>query len=189
MREQLYKTIEGRMGVHEGKDFERDLFGLPRVGDPKYREELSKISGSSGYVPFAPAFELSQKIQPTHHRPFATKLTHEVANALRKDKSRNNLKVRFWTTVETPLDTFHGTDAIMEVLEDGYKPEMIRLGATTANQDVKERREAKKADLEIESSWLNVEDEEKLTKEKIPQLANQIKSFFDKRRIPDQKAA
>lgn len=169
-REQLM----GGEGRSRGKDFERDLFGLPRVGDPKYREELSKIQDKGGYAPFGPVLDLVRKIQPTKARPFAFKLIHKVAEIIRKNHDLGESRVRFLTTVETPLDEYHGTDAIIELVQKGKGPIRVRLGATTENESVKSARGSKKPDIEIESIWLNIEDEEGLNKEKIPELANQI---------------
>lgn len=50
----------------------------------------------------------------------------------------------------------------------------MRLGATTANSTVKAERQSKEADVEIEEEWLNIENEELLVSEKIPELASQI---------------
>ena len=87
--------------------------------------------------------------------------------------------MRFYTTVGTPLDQFHGADAIMELNQEGKEPVRIRLGATTVNNAVKSERQSKPADLEIEERWLNLEDG--LNKQKIPELARQIVSQFEEK--------
>ena len=182
-REQLM----GGEGRKSGKDFELDLFGLPRIGDPKYIEELEKVKDkSSGYVPFRKALDLVSKIQPTKYRPFAIKLTHEVARTIGKNPNFPESRVRFYTTVDTPIDKFHGADAIIELRQEGKEPIQVRLGATMETDLVKEERLSKKSDVEIEASWLNLEDEEGLIKEKIPELAAQIMHQLEEKIAPQK---
>mgnify|MGYP001561523098 CR=1 FL=1 len=186
-REQLM----GGEGKKFGKDFEIDLFGLPRVDDPKYREELERVKDKqSGYVPFREALGLVSKIQPRKYRPFSIKLTHEIARALGQNKNPdiNDSRIRFYTTVDTPLDTFHGADAIIEVRREGKEPIQIRLGATMADEYTKDNRQSKKSDVEIEASWLNLEDEEALDKEKIPELAARVISQLEEKVMPKEPA-
>lgn len=186
LRHEQYMGGEGRS---RGKDFELDLFGLPRVGDPKYREGLEKVQNrESNYVPFRAALELVSKIQPTKYRPFAIKLTHKIAEVLGKNHNFDNSRVRFYTTVDTPLDKFHGADAIIEIRREGIEPIQVRLGATTVDGTVKFERQSKEPDVEIEEKWLNLEDEETLNNQKKPEIAARVISSIEEK-MTSKKAA
>lgn len=178
-REQLM----GGEGRQAGKDFELDLFGLPRVGDPKYRENLINLQREDGYVTFRDAVNLIREIQPTRTSPFAMKLAQKIAEILRENPKFADAVVRFLTAVDTPLDKFHGADAIIEWAPNDKKkrPIQVSLGATMVNEFIKSERQAKKADVEIEASWLKIDDEDGVNNIKIPELARRVIARLEKK--------
>lgn len=92
--------------IAEGKDMERAALGVPKnVGDGSYmefKEAVDFIKNQDQPLPF--------------DRPrIAKELRKYVAELCAKNPSGNDSEpVRFYTAINSPLDTYHGVDAFFE---------------------------------------------------------------------------
>ena len=92
----------GRVGIPDGVDTERAIFGATILSPKEGREYLS----------FSDAIAFAKEHQPstlTRSR-LVTQLRKSIAESL----SDSTLPLKFFTAVGTPLDTYHGVDGFFE---------------------------------------------------------------------------
>ncbi len=90
-------------GIPAGSDVESALFGSPIVFHKERKEE---------YIPFEQAIDFTKKHQPNPlERSRAVKDLRAKVVALCDDTTT---PVKFFTAIGTPLDIYHGVDALFE---------------------------------------------------------------------------
>lgn len=130
---------------YSGRMFERDFIGVVDVERPEYQAAYRAAADADGYVPYDPAVRLARRSQPYDpaqpEKPFARDLLFEVADKLRL-APRDQQRLKFYTSVHTPLDHKHGVDGFLE-LEDP-KTRTVRRITFDLSLD---RRKHPKADI------------------------------------------
>ncbi|MBT4723152.1 hypothetical protein HN958_03660 [Candidatus Falkowbacteria bacterium] len=90
----------------------------------KLLEKAGKINSPSkkpGWIPFYDALRLAKQQQPWKNpnlpdKPVPGDLLDAIATKLNIADTPDDELLKFYTAVGTPLDTFHGTDALIEYL-------------------------------------------------------------------------
>ena len=105
--------------VYTGRMLERDAFGDPKPGK-LFEQYLRQLADTRGYVTRRQAMDLVRSFteqDPNNpEKPFAKDLRIEVCSALRLPVPAWD-SVRFYSSVDTPLDTFHKTDGWLEYVD------------------------------------------------------------------------
>lgn len=138
-----------------GTSHEADAFDKPQLNtelyNRKYAELVQKYKPQAkleGWIPFNDAKDLviSSTLPLKLKRPFANELRTEVAKKLNLDPSR----VRFFSAIGTPLDLFHGTDAIVRYLEENGTPIDITLDVTKNSAKDQSKARVLVTDIEVD---------------------------------------
>lgn len=111
-----------------GKIHEAFLLGEVRREDPEYSRVLHELGpDTKGYLPYRKALELAKRFQPLDAetgkpqdptnppKAFPRELRIAIAEKLGLLKDEDMDRLRYYTTVGSPLDAFHGVDAVIEL--------------------------------------------------------------------------
>ncbi len=122
-------------GFRSGKIYEINLFGEAGRDDAEYNTALERVKRPSRdsrfeyYVDFPDAMALVRNFQPIDktdpekkrfspvnpQKPFAKDLRVELIEFLGFSDEEAETAVKVFTAVGTPLDAFHGVDAVIEI--------------------------------------------------------------------------
>lgn len=117
----------------------------------RFQEEAAEKGATQGHIPYQEALELAKKFQPfdptnPHKKPFARDIRvslielMENKGLLPKDSTNEDKdRVKFYTAVKTPLDTFHSVDAFIEFEDLNGKKYLVTFDLTL-NPHKKEHR-------------------------------------------------
>ena len=148
------KNYESRF-EQTGNLFEWQFIGEVDTANREYQKELRRLQeaaakkgGIKGHIPYGEAMELARKFQPfdpTHpNKPFArdiriSLLDLMINKKLITDGEEDQDRVKFYTAVKTPLDTFHSVDAFIE-FKDLDNKKYLTTFDLTLNPRKKEHR-------------------------------------------------
>jgi len=148
------KNYKSRLG-QTGNLFEWQFIGEVDTKTREYQKELQRLQeaatlkgGMRGHIPYEEAVELAKKFQPydpTHpNKPFArdvriSLLDLMINKKLITDSEEDQDRVKFYTAVKTPLDTFHSVDAFIE-FKDSKGKKFLTTFDLTLNPHKKEHR-------------------------------------------------
>ena len=129
-----------------GNLFERQVIGEVDTNSYEYRKELLKLQeeaaekgATNRHIPYEKAIELAKKFQPfdpTHpNKPFArdiriSLLDLMISKKLITENEEDQDRIKFYTAVKTPLDTFHSVDAFIEFKDSNEKKYLITFDLT-----------------------------------------------------------
>ncbi len=134
-------------GMREGREHELDLFGKFKE-TPEYRAALKRIIDRKGYVNFNESLDLVKRFSPEdpHHpdKEFLRDLRLEVADRIGMDDDA----IDALTSVGTPFDLAHGTDAFILIRLPGGGDVLVTLDGTKNDEKLSGVKESK-ADLII----------------------------------------
>lgn len=132
------------------------LLGRVRHEDPEYLPTLRALgAGPDGFLPLRKALELAKKFQPfdpdTHapqdptnpKKAFPNALRLAIADKLGLVEKKDLDRLRYYTTVESPLDTFHATNCVIE-----FQSKASKAGSFIAPFNVTLRDPEEKAEQE-----------------------------------------
>lgn len=136
-----------------GNIFEWQYIGEVDTNSREYQKELLRLQeeaaekGSTrGHIPYEEAMELARKFQPfdpTHpNKPFARDVRISLLDLMINKKLITNSeedqdRVKFYTAVKTPLDTFHDVDAFVEFKDLDNKKYLVTFDLTLNPQKQK----------------------------------------------------
>jgi hypothetical protein len=159
-----------------GKSHEADAFGRPQLNEELYKRTLATLvekykpqAKKPGWIPFADARDLLIKstlpLKPK--RPFVNELRVQVAQKLNVD----NNQIRIFSALDTPLDHFHGTDAIVRYLEMDGTPVDVKVDITQ-----NESKDAAKADVIISAVEVDPESNKQAFEKGVADAADAVAS-------------
>ena len=93
-------------GTKDGEDVERSVLSVSRAG--KSKQEAM-------YMSYKDAVSHAKKNQPSEFKPETQKFANGIYEALKHQGLPEGVPVKFYTAVGTPLDIYHGTDALFEI--------------------------------------------------------------------------
>ncbi len=173
-----------------GKIHEMYFLGEVRFESEEYKKALKELGANErGYLPFREAMELVKKFQPIDRKtrkiqdptnpekPFPRDLRIAIADALGLVTMEELERLRYYTAVGSPLDTFHGIDAFVEL--EGKTPKEKSQFVTF---DITLRTEASAkqgANANVIIRQLTTEDTKKYLKE-LDEIAAQAAPFLKK---------
>lgn len=105
----------------------------------RLQEEAAKEGAKNGHIPYEKALELAKKFQPfdpTHpNKPFArdiriSLLDLMIDKGLITESEEDQDRIKFYTAVKTPLDTFHSVDAFIEFKDLNNKKYLVTFDLT-----------------------------------------------------------
>lgn len=138
-----------------GNLFEWQFIGEVDTNSREYQKELRRLQeeaaqkgATQGHIPYEKALELAKRFQPfdpTHpNKPFArdiriSLLDLMINKGLITDSEEDQDRIKFYTAVKTPLDTFHSVDAFVEFKDLDDKKYLVTFDLTL-NPHKKEHR-------------------------------------------------
>lgn len=165
---------------YTGKIFEEDFVGSVKK-DENYKKallELKEKTKKGEYLRFEDALELAKKFQPwdptNPTKNFARDIRLEVIDQLGLEKEEDMDKVKFYTSVGSPLDVFHGIDAFLEYTDKEGKTHRV-----TFDLSMNPAKEEYKADL-IVKELADPEHESEKYLEEIKEAAKNTASLLPK---------
>jgi hypothetical protein len=133
-----------------GNIFEWQFIGEIDTSSREYQKELHKLQEEAaqkgsidGHIPYKKAVELATKFQPfdpTHpNKPFArdvriSLLDLMISKGMITDSEDDQDRIKFYTSVKTPLDVFHGIDAFVQFKDSNEKKYLITFDLTLNTQ-------------------------------------------------------
>ncbi|MBU1178916.1 hypothetical protein KKB69_01060 [Patescibacteria group bacterium] len=163
----MRRNFENAIGAYTGRLLEEEVFGRPKIP-----EEIKFMS----FKKATDAVKEMQMGDPSDpDKRFANDLHALVADKLGlQDYSR----LKFYSAVGTPLDIFHGVDALLELqLKKG------RIDACTLDVSRDDQKETCKADVLIKmpKDGLDPKEDKKEYRQKLEQTADEVVRYFKQR--------
>lgn len=165
---------------YTGKIFEEDFVGSIKKS-PDYQKalfELKEKTKKGDYVGYNDALELAKKFQPwdpaNPNKNFARDLRIEIIDQLGLEREEDMDRVKFYTSVGSPLDVFHGIDAFLEYTDKEGKTHRV-----TFDLSMNPAKEEYKADL-IVKELADPEHESEKYLEEIKETAKNAASLLPK---------
>lgn len=160
--------------IETGHSHELDAFGKPQLNEELYQRTLKILvekyksqAKLPGWIPFNDARDLlirsTLPLKPK--RPFINELRTQVAQKLGVDSNQ----IRIFSAVKTPLDIFHGTDAIVRYIERDGTPVDITLDITK-----NEKKDIAKANVLLEGVEVDPEHNKQSFDRGVQDAANAI---------------
>ncbi|MDP3244657.1 MAG: hypothetical protein Q8M83_03290 [bacterium] len=136
---------------YTGTEHEIDLLDTMRVNDQKFKNKFIELGGDAktGYLSYNKALRLVRECQPGDptdpKKDFSRDLRVAIIDDLKIEPGQENA-VKIYTALRSPLDKFHGVDAVVEIEEgkkirratldvslntkkgEGYKADVVALG-------------------------------------------------------------
>lgn len=144
-----------------GKLHEAFLLGKVRHEDPEYQKALREMGADArGYLPYKKALELAKRFQPLDPetkkpqdptapwKAFPKELRLTIAEKLGLEDDKEMDRLRYYTTVGSPFDVFHGVDCVIELEGRTPKEENRDVTFDVTLRDAEEK-EGAKADVVV----------------------------------------
>ncbi len=184
------ENFTGDFAERSGKLHEMYLLGEVRFDSEEYKKSLKELGANErGYLPFQEAMKLAKMFQPIDRKtrkqqdptnpekPFPRDLRIAIADALGLVTTEEMERLRYYTAVGSPLDTFHGIDAFVEL--EGKTPKE-KSNFVTFDITLRTELSAKQgANANVIIRQLTTEDTKKYLKE-LDEIAAQTIPFLKK---------
>ncbi len=184
-----------------GKLREADVFGYP-----KWEESLKQTARKEGAVPHLDAYRTYQEFKSGRYvpyrealafvqdaypldphnpqKPFAKELRIEIADKLGLQTTEEMRRIKLYSTLNSPIDRFHGVDAIVVYDDPKYGTIRVTIDETENTQKIGAEH---KADILMYGVTAEPEDETKFL-QSVGLWADEIAAKIEKKREEIAKA-
>ncbi len=155
---------ESRLGL-TGNLFETEQIGTIDTSNPEYQKALrlaqekeAKSGKEGGYLRFRTALELVKQFQPgdptNPQKPFSREIRIALQDLLRLETPEDYDRIKFYTAVGTPLDTFHGVDAFVEFEKENPQTKKVDVYRATFDFTTNPKKQGYKSDIIVQEKEL-----------------------------------